>query len=142
MPTLRADAEAALERGTETILIAEDKPLVRRILRTALENAGYTVLEAPDGEQALEVARAPYRGRIDLLLTDVVMPGIGGFALYEALARACARDSGDLHERPSRRARPRARRWTRRALACLQKPFSFDVLSRELRAVLDAARAA
>jgi PAS domain S-box-containing protein len=132
--------DLAIERGSETILIAEDKPLVRRILRTALENAGYVVLEAPDGEQALDVARR-FGGRIDLLLTDVVMPGIGGFALSQALAG----DRPDIRvifmsgHPPGASAREAV---DRSGAPCLQKPFSFDVLSRELRAVLDAACAA
>jgi PAS domain S-box-containing protein len=131
---------ATLEPGTETILIAEDKPLVRRILKTALESAGYTVLEACDGTQALEVARR-YSGRIDLLLTDVVMPGAGGFALYEALA--AVRPSTTVVFMTGHPPGAAAREDVDRSGAvCLQKPFSFDVLSRELRAVLDAVRAA
>jgi PAS domain S-box-containing protein len=136
----RAAAPQAIAHGSETILIAEDKPLVRRILKTALESAGYSVLEAANGDEALEVARR-HDGRIDLLLTDVVMPGRPGYALYEALtaeypgtqvifmsghpAGADARDAVD-----------------RSGLPCLQKPFSFEVLSTTLRTVLDAAQAA
>jgi PAS domain S-box-containing protein len=138
---LRASArQATLARGTETILIAEDKPLVRRILRTALENAGYSVLEAADGEQAVEIARS-HPGPIDLLLTDVVMPGAGGFALYEALKAVRPRTHVIFMtgHPPGAAAREEV---DRSGAICLQKPFSFDVLSRELRAVLDAARAA
>ena len=139
-PIRAASPQATLERGTETILIAEDKPLVRRILKTALENAGYTVLEAVDGEQAVEVARR-HPGRIDLLLTDVVMPGAGGFALYEALK--AIRPTTDVvfmtGHPPGAAARADV---DASGCVCLQKPFSFDVLSRELRAVIAAARAA
>jgi PAS domain S-box-containing protein len=139
-PVRTVPRQATLERGTETILIAEDKPLVRRILKTALENAGYTVLEAVDGEQAVEVARR-HPGHIDLLLTDVVMPGAGGFALYEALK--AIRPTTDVifmtGHPPGAAARADV---DRSGCVCLQKPFSFDVLSRELRAVIAAARAA
>ena len=139
-PTRVVPKQATLEPGTETILIAEDKPLVRRILKTALENAGYTVLEACDGKQALEVARQ-HPGHIDLLLTDVVMPGSGGFALYEALTavRPATTVIFMTGHPPGAAAREDV---DRSGAVCLQKPFSFDVLSRELRAVLEAARAA
>jgi two-component system, cell cycle sensor histidine kinase and response regulator CckA len=139
-PIRTVPRQATLERGSETILIAEDKPLVRRILKTALENAGYTVLEAVDGEQAVEVARR-HPGQIDLLLTDVVMPGAGGFALYEALkaVRPTTEVIFMTGHPPGAAARADV---DRSGAVCLQKPFSFDVLSRELRAVLDAARAA
>jgi PAS domain S-box-containing protein len=139
-PVRATPRQATIDRGSETILIAEDKPLVRRILKTALENAGYTVLEAVDGEQAVEVARR-HPGQIDLLLTDVVMPGAGGFALYEALK--AVRPTTDVIFMTGHPAGAAARADVDRSGAvCLQKPFSFDVLSRELRAVLDAARAA
>lgn len=133
-------AQATLEPGTETILIAEDKPLVRRILKTALENAGYAVLEAATGEEALDVARL-YSGHIHLLLTDVVMPGAGGFALYEALTalRPGTTVIFMTGHPPGAAAREDV---DRSGAVCLQKPFSFDVLSRQLRAILDAARAA
>ncbi len=139
-PVRVAAKKATLEPGTETILIAEDKPLVRRILKTALENAGYTVLEAVDGTQALEVARV-HPGHIDLLLTDVVMPGSGGYALYEALTalRPATTVIFMTGHPPGAAAREDV---DRSGAVCLQKPFSFDVLSSELRAVLKAARAA
>jgi PAS domain S-box-containing protein len=139
-PIRTVPRQATIASGTETILIAEDKPLVRRILRTALENAGYTVLEAADGEQALEVARR-HPAHIDLLLTDVVMPGAGGFALYEALTamRPATTVLFMTGHPPGAAAREDV---DRSGAVCLQKPFSFDVLSHELRTVLEAARAA
>ncbi len=71
--------------GTETILLVEDDDLVRRMTRQVLENAGYQVLEAGSGREAL--ARWPQLGAaVDLLLTDLVMPeGIGGRELAEQL---------------------------------------------------------
>jgi CheY-like chemotaxis protein len=60
--------------GSETILLAEDEPLLREIIRMQLEDGGYTVLEAHDGKEAMKVA-ASHNGDIDLLLTDVVMGG-------------------------------------------------------------------
>jgi CheY-like chemotaxis protein len=80
-------AEAAPGRGCgATVLLVEDEDSVRSLARRVLTRAGYAVLEAADGESALEVARA-HAGAIDLLLTDVVMPGGGGRKLAEAMER-------------------------------------------------------
>ena len=67
-----------------TVLVAEDEPLVRRVVVTALRGAGYTVLEAVRADDALELAKS-HEGAIDLLLTDVVMPGMSGRQLSEKL---------------------------------------------------------
>jgi len=72
-------ADAAF-RGIETILLVEDEDEVRRIVRMGLEKEGYHVLEASDGEQAIQRAEG-FSGKIDLLLTDVVMPNMGGAEL-------------------------------------------------------------
>jgi signal transduction histidine kinase len=63
--------------GTGTILLVEDEGALRRLLRETLEESGYEVLEAEDGGRALEIGEG-YTGQIDLLITDVVMPGISG----------------------------------------------------------------
>jgi two-component system, cell cycle sensor histidine kinase and response regulator CckA len=75
-----------IPQGSETILLVEDEESLRTLTRTLLEQAGYTVLEASDGGQAMEIARQ-HRGSIHLLLTDVVMPGMNGHAVAESLAR-------------------------------------------------------
>jgi signal transduction histidine kinase len=72
-------------RGRETILLAEDEDAVRALVRQVLESHGYTVIEARDGTEALGLGQ---QHRIDLLLTDVVMPGLGGGALAQQLAVA------------------------------------------------------
>jgi signal transduction histidine kinase/ActR/RegA family two-component response regulator len=73
-------------RGTETILVAEDEPLVRRVIRAALERAGYGVLEATDGADAVEVFRRN-RDRVRLCVLDVVMPGLNGREALQAIQR-------------------------------------------------------
>jgi two-component system cell cycle sensor histidine kinase/response regulator CckA len=73
-------------QGTETILLAEDDDILRILARNMLVRFGYTVLEASNGAEACELARKR-TGRIDLLLTDVVMPGMNGRELGERLAQ-------------------------------------------------------
>jgi len=74
-------APATVSRGTETIFVVEDEPVLREMARGILENCGYRIVEAGSGREALEVWRA-YAGEIDLLLTDMVMPeGISGVEL-------------------------------------------------------------
>ena len=72
--------------GNETILLAEDEEALRRTGKRILERLGYTVLLAADGEEALELYRA-HRGQVDLVISDMVMPKLGGRALYEAIQR-------------------------------------------------------
>jgi two-component system, cell cycle sensor histidine kinase and response regulator CckA len=75
---------AAPARGSETILLVEDQPEVRKLALGLLRKQGYQVLEAPDGKAALDVALR-HTGPIHLLLTDVAMPGMNGRELAERL---------------------------------------------------------
>jgi len=93
LPWVDAEAEPDSPRsrgrvagGTETVLVVEDEPGVRRLARTILINNGYTVLDASSGAEAFELAER-HGASIHLLLTDVVMPGQGGFDLAQALRR-------------------------------------------------------
>jgi PAS domain S-box-containing protein len=71
-------------KGDETILLVEDEESVRKMALGILKNLGYRVFEARDGEEALMIAEK-YGGRIELLMTDIVMPGINGRELSELL---------------------------------------------------------
>src|SRR5262249_34882540 len=73
-------APAQVMRGTETVLLTEDEQDVREVAREFLESAGYTVLQAPSGEAALQLA-AEYAGAIDLVVRDMVMPGMNSHEL-------------------------------------------------------------
>jgi len=66
--------------GSETILIVEDNTVVRQLTRELLENRGYVVVEAANGEEALRLCKT-YTGKIALMLSDVVMPGMTGHTL-------------------------------------------------------------
>jgi len=84
-PELSVTPPPRLGGGSETILLAEDDGAVRLFARTILTNHGYTVLDARDGEEALAIARK-HTGAIDLLVADVVMPGLSGRDLAARLA--------------------------------------------------------
>jgi DNA-binding NtrC family response regulator len=73
------------QRATETLVLIDDDETVRAVMRRVLEREGYGVIEANDGDEALELV-ASYDGPIDLVITDAVMPGLTGRALLERLA--------------------------------------------------------
>jgi two-component system cell cycle sensor histidine kinase/response regulator CckA len=85
--SLSADAPAA--SGTRCILVADDEPMVRDLARAVLERAGYRVMTAADGEEALKSYRAG-AGDIDLLILDYTMPKLTGLQVMEALRQAGA----------------------------------------------------
>jgi CheY-like chemotaxis protein len=132
-----AEAAPRLDRaagGGETILLAEDEEQVRRLMTRALEEQGYVVLTAPDGERAAEIA-ARHEGRIELLVSDVVMPGLSGRELADWLQTRRPElrvlfVSGYARE-PDTQLDP--------SEAYLPKPFSTDVLLHKVREVLDTA---
>ena len=68
----------------KTVLIADDKPTGRELVRTVLENSGYTVIEASDGMEALKYAREEHP---DLIILDLHMPGLDGFGVIQELRR-------------------------------------------------------
>lgn len=80
------ESSAEPASGSETILLVEDQAPVRDVAARILRGAGYTVLEAGDGPEALRISN-DQGGAIDLVVTDVVMPGLSGPELAEALTR-------------------------------------------------------
>jgi len=131
--------ESDVGGGTETLLVAEDEPLVRAVVVTTLRSFGYTVLEASNGENALDVARA-HHGKIDLLVTDVVMPRLGGFDL----ARRIHDERADLpvlfmsgHAERALAHHGEISSSGELAGEFLAKPFSSAELGKRVRAILD-----
>jgi PAS domain S-box-containing protein len=138
-PVARPAAPAApsadpVPRGSETVLVVEDEEAVRHLVCRVLRGKGYRVLEAPHAEAAMVIASATVEA-IHLLLTDIVMPGLGGPALAAQLAS----------ERPALRVlfitgyAPEAverRGHLADAGGLLEKPFTADQLARKVREVL------
>lgn len=122
--------------GHERVLVVEDEPLVRSLVVGTLRERGYDVLEASHGEDALALLGAPARIPIDLLLTDVVMPILGGHELAHHLV-----GDGDVRRVLfiSGYAEEWVRRQDRHAVggAFLRKPFTPEALARKVRDVLD-----
>lgn len=121
--------------GTETILLVEDDPAVRAVGVASLARYGYRVLEAATGAAALDIA-ASVAGSIDLLLTDIMMPGINGREVAERMATIRPDTkvlfvSGYAGEVLAGCDVARAR------AAHLQKPFTATTLARKVREVLD-----
>jgi signal transduction histidine kinase/ActR/RegA family two-component response regulator len=126
-------------RGEERILVVEDEEMVRYMACRALEEYGYTVLEAMDGGAALELLDE-LEEPVDLVLCDIVMPGLSGPALGEAIAaRAPGAPIVYMSGYPSQDV---ARRQLVPAGASfIQKPFRTEELAAKVRAALDGASA-
>jgi len=126
---------AALPRGTETVLVVEDEDAVRHIVRRVLEAQGYAIVEARDGNDALQVC-ATRGDRIDLVLSDVIMPGMGGRELarelgarrpgLEILFMSGYNDDSELSGVDGEVAS-----------GVLAKPFTAETLARQVREALD-----
>lgn len=122
-------------KGTETILLVEDETSVRKLARTILQDNGYTVVEAESGDQARAIS-GQHEGRIQLMLTDVIMPGTSGRELAQSVAASRPEmrvlymsgytDDAIVHHGILDAKTP-----------FIQKPFTPDSLLRKIRNVLD-----
>ena len=137
-PSERVVRSSAGPSGTEKILLVEDEPIVRVFVRDLLANMGYQVLEAANGESALR-ACAENKTSIDLLITDVVMPGMTGRALADRIMEfhpgVCVLFiSGYAPDSLLLQGLPGGQAWF------LYKPFPPDTLLQKVREVLDKSR--
>lgn len=134
-PTHLRTETAEVGGGDETVLLVEDEPEVRNLAATTLRDKGYTVFEASNGEEGLRMAQQ-HEGKIDLVLTDVVMPVMGGKEMADALradyphtkvlfTSGYTEDALDFHG------------VLRPGLIFLQKPYMTATLARKVREVLD-----
>jgi len=121
--------------GNEMVLVVEDDPKVSRVIRTTLEQSGYGVAVAGDGEEALAALRLASR-TIQLVVSDVMMPRMGGFELLDRIRRRypglpVILVSGyvDRHTRED----------ADRDVRLLDKPFTRQRLLSEIRSALDQA---
>ncbi len=126
------------DKAGETVLLVEDEPIVRTVAISVLERAGFRVLAAGDGVQALALARA-HVGRIELLVTDVVMPHMGGPQLAATLVQerpqlAVLFVSGYTDDEVLRHGVQGGE------IDFLQKPFSPATLTQRVRQALDRRR--
>jgi len=120
--------------GTETVLVVEDQLHVRKLTCAILEELGYQILEASHGEEALRLA-AMHKGPLDLVLTDVIMPGMHGPELANRLKRTrqlrvlfMSGYSGSIESEDDPE------------VGHIRKPFTADILARKVREVLDSTR--
>jgi two-component system cell cycle sensor histidine kinase/response regulator CckA len=125
--------------GCETVLLVEDEESVRELVRITLTSRGYKVLEAENGERGLQIAE-DYNEPIDILITDVVMPGIGGRDLAKKLLAlrptvSVLYLSGYTEDAVIAQGAPSP------AIAFLQKPFTLQNLAKKVREVLRARTA-
>jgi PAS domain S-box-containing protein len=134
---MAAQTPAPFAIGSETVLLVEDQAEVRKLTSRILEARGYTVLPAEDAGAAVQLAER-YLKRIDLLLTDVVMPGVNGRELALRLAGQ-RRDLKVLFVSGYTGEAIRQHGLLELGAAFLQKPFTPEVLARKVREVLDAA---
>ncbi len=143
LPRVEASAQplpvadtSAVPGGTETILLVEDDEAMRALTRNCLESGGYTVLDVHDGETAIR-RLTDYQGRVHMVLTDVIMPGLSGRSLVEILevSRPEIRVlymSGYTADIITDRGMLDAR------VDLLEKPFTREALLRKVRRVLHA----
>jgi PAS domain S-box-containing protein len=132
---LRTRKRPKLRGGTETILIAEDEEALRRLTHRMLTELGYEVLSAQDGQQALELYAA-HRERISLVILDLVMPKLSGYSVYEQLREMDSRLPVIFMTGYGTQS-PLSQRVLESGAILLQKPYTLEMLSAQLREALD-----
>jgi two-component system cell cycle sensor histidine kinase/response regulator CckA len=137
-PSTPATTAAVKAGNGETVLVVEDEDIVRRLARRVLEDAGYRVLEARNGKEALAVVDAD-TAAVDLVLTDLIMPELGGVELGRILASR-PRPPRVLYMSAYTREHVVQHRLLDEDIMCVQKPFEVDTLAREVQRALSVGR--
>lgn len=124
-----------LPKGTETVLLVEDEEGVRRMASKMIESLGYTLITASDGEEGVQVAES-YQGKIDLIVTDVVMPNLSGPEMIDRLRLSLGHIphlyvSGFTMDKLKEHGADESEHFL------IRKPYSRETLARRIRATLD-----
>ncbi|MCX8118582.1 MAG: PAS domain S-box protein [Desulfobacterota bacterium] len=135
-PLWRKERSNGVKGGTEAVLLVEDEPAVRELAARVLRERGYRVEVAKDGNEALAVIRNQPQMTFDLLLTDVVMPGMSGREIADVLKSSMPNlkvlyMSGYTEDSILRHG------VLREGVDLLQKPFSPETLVKRVREILD-----
>jgi CheY-like chemotaxis protein len=120
------------EESSFTVLLAEDEPMLRRVVGVTLRHEGFVVIEAADGTAGLEILQS--ETSIDVLLTDVKMPGLNGYQLAEAGLSLRPAMKVMLMTGFADEAIPDAIRAA--SIPILRKPFNFENLASSLREII------
>lgn len=129
-------ASQEVPRGTETILVVEDEAAIRRALQRALGRLGYTVILAEDGEEGVRI-HAERAHEIDMVVTDVVMPKVGGQELYETIQAARDAPLPFLFISGYTAREVTSKRGVDPTVPLLQKPWTIPDLASRIREILD-----
>jgi two-component system, cell cycle sensor histidine kinase and response regulator CckA len=138
-PVARDSRTSESSRGSETILLTEDEESLRQLILSMLSENGYAVLEAANATEAMEIVHQA-RGKIDLLLTDVVMPGVGGPELADQLVALYPQIKVLYMSGYTEFAAPQ-NKILQQGRPLLQKPFTQQSLARKVRDVLTDSHA-
>ncbi|HVC88093.1 MAG TPA: PAS domain S-box protein [Gaiellaceae bacterium] len=141
MPGRVGTSPAEVARHGETILLVEDDPIVRDVVFGMLTERGYSILVAADGEEAVAIAQAASPGTVDLIVTDLIMPGLDGRQTAAAVRERQPQArvlyiSGYTDDEAVKAGGYEP------GIAFLQKPFGIDELDEKIRELLDAVSSA
>jgi CheY-like chemotaxis protein len=130
-----SDPSAMSEERPFTVLLAEDEPMLRQVVRETLRRAGFVVIEAADGTAGLEILQSDTL--IDIMLTDVKMPGLNGYQLAEASLSLRPQMRVMLMTGYADEAIPEAIRAA--SIPIIRKPFNFANLASSLREAIGSS---
>jgi CheY-like chemotaxis protein len=126
------NSSTAPEENRFTVLLAEDEPMLRRVVHETLRRAGFIVVDAADGTAGLEILQSD--ALIDMLLTDIKMPGLNGYQLAEAGLSLRPAMKVMLMTGYADEAIPDIIRES--SVPIMRKPFNFDNLATSVRDVI------